>query len=90
MPRDLHHWYPDAGRCPSCNTPLTGAESPTDPERRMSPGDVTVCSYCGAVVEVEEGFSYRQMADHEVRGLNDPVLNALLVAIRGRGGAQHE
>lgn len=61
---------PNAGECPDCLTPLTGASSYEG--ATPSPGDFSVCAYCGCLLRYDDMLALRRMSEEEMDEL-DPV-----------------
>lgn len=82
---DHGHDLPEDGRCPRCQEILdacTGVGHDATPK----PGDLSVCSPCGAVLEFTGDLSFRLMTDAEIAALDDETLLALLDGIEGACG----
>lgn len=43
-----------ASLCPSCSSELSGAAVPGDPTAQPQPGDLTLCAYCGALLQFDD------------------------------------
>jgi hypothetical protein len=74
-----------ASECPACGHPLNAATGIDDPSARPSPGDVSICWECAAVLAFTEDLSVRLMSNAEVAELSrdDPALYDTVQRARG-------
>jgi Zn ribbon nucleic-acid-binding protein len=54
--------------CPSCKKMLDGA-SAIDDDCEPSPGNVTICIYCGHIMAFADDLSFRELNDEEIRAV---------------------
>ena len=65
--------------CPVCGKPLDSISSVQGDNQPPQPGDITVCLYCGAVMEVGGGLVPQPFTPEEAEELcRDPELMAQL------------
>ena len=73
--------------CKSCKKDLD-AHSGIDTDRSPEPGDLSVCAYCGAISEFDEGLNLKPLSDEELlviaaedRESFDTLMKASCIAI---------
>jgi hypothetical protein len=67
--------------CLNCNVVVDGARC-VDGDGSPSPGDVTMCIYCGHVMAFSEGLGMRELTDAEMQEIaGDPRLVAVGKAV---------
>jgi hypothetical protein len=49
--------------CVTCRAVLNGAETVSDPNIHPKPNDVTICSYCGEVLQFNDDLSLRLISE---------------------------
>lgn len=60
-PLDPRRKVDNGGPCPSCKAELDAAVAVADDAIRPTPGSITVCGYCGAILVFAEGGGYRTL-----------------------------
>ena len=48
--------------CPSCGENNNGALPATEDERAPEPGDFSICAYCAAILEFDDGLRSRLLS----------------------------
>ena len=75
------HRLPDA-ECPGCGRKLDAARNADRGlKSRPKPGDLTICFYCTAYLEFQEGGSYRLISKAEFQTIH-PANQKVLAAMR--------
>lgn len=59
--------------CPHCKAKLDGASGIQDEDSNSipGPGDLSICMYCGTILEYEEGFFLHIATDERLSQLNN-------------------
>ena len=70
--------------CPCCHAKLTGASGIQDETSVPEPGDLSICLYCGTILEYEEGFFLHVATDETLSRLNseEPEVYIQLIQMR--------
>lgn len=70
--------------CPCCKKKLTGASGIQDDTSVPEPGDLSICIYCGTILEYEEGFFLHVAPDESLSRLNseEPEVYIQLIQMR--------
>jgi hypothetical protein len=64
-------------RCPACNKRLTMTAHLLEPDASPSPGDFSICLYCGHLMAFTDDLDLRDLTDQEARdAANDPEMHA--------------
>lgn len=50
-------------KCVTCKVVLDGAETVSDPDIRPKPDDITICGYCGEVLQFNDDMSLRLIGE---------------------------
>jgi hypothetical protein len=69
--------------CPNCGATLDAATCVTSDTVQPSPGDLTLCIYCGHLMAFGDDLSFRKLTDSEAAGI-DPRTLAVQRFIRAR------
>lgn len=70
--------------CPHCKQKLDAASGLQGDKDIPGPGDLSICLYCGTILEYEEGFFLHVATDERLSALNmeDPEVYHLLIEAR--------
>lgn len=70
--------------CQCCGKKLDGASSLQDETAVPSPGDFSICLYCGTILEYEEGFFLHVASDESLSRLNseEPEVYQQLIQVQ--------
>jgi len=63
--------------CPCCSRDINAASS-IDGDHRPEPGDVSICGYCGAILEFNTDLSLKVASTDTLREVPDEALTHLL------------
>jgi hypothetical protein len=63
-------------KCPTCDKELDGYSDIRNSGAIMRPGDVSVCCYCGEVLELQEGGkTFKQIRGEELKKARNEIPN---------------
>lgn len=71
------HKLPAAPRCPGCKAELDGATNMDNTVARPKAGDVSVCAYCGEIIEFMDELKLRSASPEVLKELH-PVDRKML------------
>lgn len=82
---DITHHEVPRGHCPTCRTELEAATG-IDRDEPPSPGDITVCFYCGAIARFDQALHLSEVDPEEKRRLMDesPTLRRVVTELHRR------
>lgn len=79
---------PSGEPCPQCTALLDIFHDTDGAQDSARPGDVTVCVYCGAILEVLDGNEMRVLGGQEIMAFDADFQRSLLEAVKLAGRAR--
>lgn len=68
----MEHLTPQ--KCPQCSAELNAATVIEDPDLSASPGDFTVCFYCGEILRFDAQLHHQKVTKQELKNLQETDL----------------
>lgn len=70
-------------KCPSCGGKLDAASCMSRPKGKPSPGDISVCLYCGQALQFTNDLGVAVLPDKELEALHPDARNLVKKIIVG-------